>query len=270
VETELQQAMISAAFVAELLEGAASNACRDAAARALTDFICLLGLSHFVAEGVVQTVSGNGEPSESVVAEDKWGSAPKLDEEEQPTSVKAGADRRGTRHAKGEDDAARARRVQAQEQRKANLRWDYTGGYRAELPKETNEEAMLRMISSRAKLDEDEAKPSSVAGDRKFKRQICMFWEQGKCEKGRYCTFAHGVDDIASSDRGWAPATQEAPEQTDVRNYKRDICIYFKQGRCDKGERCTFAHGKSELDMPDAKYAVHYGPSWESGPRYKA
>jgi len=30
-------------------------------------------------------------------------------------------------------------------------------------------------------------------------------------------------------------------------NYKTDICKFFQQGRCDRGERCAFAHSADEL-----------------------
>mmetsp|Transcript_69283 Transcript_69283/g.122616 ORF Transcript_69283/g.122616 Transcript_69283/m.122616 type:complete len:577 (+) Transcript_69283:92-1822(+) len=248
VESEDQQAKVSAAFVAELLSGAGGSGAT--AARAITDFICLVGLSHFVAEGVVQTIvsASNDQASTSPQDEDGWDSVPKPDTlEGQASTSQSAKDADGPKTVQVQDedeDTARARRVQAQEQRKANARWDYTGGYRAaELSKraesESNEEAMLRMIASwREKKRGADAKPSSGAESRNI------------------------------GSRGLASAGNREAETSETRNFKRDICIYFQQGRCDKGERCTFAHGRTEL--LDAKYEVHHGPSWESGSRYTA
>merc|ERR1712072_1589009 len=117
----------------------------------------------------------------------------------------------------------------SQQRRRAEARWNMTAGYQpAELraPKrETNEEATLRMISTRLR-----GSPALVPSE---ERKVNV-----------------------------------------PRNFKRDLCIFHSQGKCDKGTNCTYAHGKEELrsgaDSTGRRAAddlnVHFGPSWESGP----
>eukprot|EP00930_Biecheleria_cincta_P063551 TRINITY_DN4908_c0_g2_i1.p1 TRINITY_DN4908_c0_g2~~TRINITY_DN4908_c0_g2_i1.p1 ORF type:complete len:724 (+),score=114.81 TRINITY_DN4908_c0_g2_i1:53-2224(+) len=295
VQTEEQQSLLAAACVAELFneicETTNPSPRLKAAAAALIDFICLVGLSHFVAEGVVQAFApgasdaGTAQRDEPAkrgndLSKASQADVPECRRAENTAEGDAGEDARGERgntqasqpsHVEDED-SMRTRRIQAQEQRKSTLQWDYTGGYRPtehQNKNESNEEAMLRMINSRAKPSLQRPATNAVPsgrgtdpGTRKFKRQICTFWEQGKCEKGRDCTFAHGVDDIEVRNSGSVGAGDA--NLLESRNYKRNLCTYFAQGRCDKGDKCSFAHGRWELDAKSTR--VHQGPSWERGP----
>lgn len=102
------------------------------------------------------------------------------------------------------------------------------------------------------------------------KRSICKFWQQGKCQRGIECTFAHGSRELGtpiSGPRGASLVMQvpicppkgkgkgkgcalalpaEAP--------KRTLCKFWQEGRCEKGELCTWAHGIEEVGtMPGVR-----------------
>eukprot|EP00931_Biecheleriopsis_adriatica_P102565 TRINITY_DN77515_c0_g1_i1.p1 TRINITY_DN77515_c0_g1~~TRINITY_DN77515_c0_g1_i1.p1 ORF type:complete len:655 (-),score=122.30 TRINITY_DN77515_c0_g1_i1:156-2084(-) len=273
-DEQLEMSLVTAAFLAELFsgeieaaskntKGSASSHCGETAARALADFVCLAGFSHFVALGVVRSAS-----SDNTVAETH------REEEDVAESGDTAETAQEAEKTPESEEAARARRVLAQQQRRSELRWDYTGGYRRSdsSKAETNEEAMLRMIGSRCNVHlTPKDQPSSGEHQAsKYKQQICMFWEQGNCTKGEWCTFAHGRDELGSQTNtaGMSPATASSGKrQVQPHNFKRHLCTYFQQGRCDKGERCTFAHGPEELEgNQNAGMAVHRGPSWEVGP----
>ncbi|CAJ1375750.1 unnamed protein product, partial [Effrenium voratum] len=49
------------------------------------------------------------------------------------------------------------------------------------------------------------------------RRATCWYWEQGRCQMGRACSFVH-------------------PEE------KAEPCWYFQQGNCSKGASCAFSH----------------------------
>lgn len=147
------------------------------------------------------------------------------------------------------EEAARARRVQAQQERKSSVRWDYTGGYRAaDAKRETNEEATLRLINAR-----------------------CKGMRLGSNDQ----TFAPAVDEELREPS--KPETEprrgmvQGGESSKAPRFKKDLCKYFERGHCDKGAQCTFAHGYEELRggnkaAPSNGLPVHHGPSWETGP----
>lgn len=228
----------------------ASSACE-----AMIDFVCFVGLSHFVAVGVTRSFEPS-EPTEGPCAVD--------DEPEEES-----------------EEAARARRVEAQQQKKSTRRWDYTGGYRPVEP-ESNEQATLRLINARgnnlkpkAAEDERQAEHQGPEDGSKtktlYKRHLCLYFERGHCEKGLHCTFAHGLDELRDPREDRARPSAAEPEgkrtQEMPRRFKRDLCVYWQQGTCQKGSACTFAHGSEELvDSRSNGIAVHQGPSWETGP----
>jgi len=213
------------------------NACLLVAIEAMLDFVCLIGTSHFVAMGVMsadaplQDSQSNDTDGEEVI----WASGqlpetaiePQLAEEPEES-----------------EEAARARRVQAQQERKSSVRWDYTGGYRAaDAKRETNEEATLRLINAR-----------------------CKGMRLGSSNKA----FAPAVDEQlpepskpeTESRRGMV----QGGEASKAPRFKQDLCKYFERGHCDKGAQCTFAHGYEELRGGNKGLSVHHGPSWETGP----
>ena len=46
----------------------------------------------------------------------------------------------------------------------------------------------------------------------------------------------------------WCTSTKDRPSaHVILRRFKRDLCVYWQQGTCQKGSACTFAHGSEEL-----------------------
>mmetsp|Transcript_12331 Transcript_12331/g.28929 ORF Transcript_12331/g.28929 Transcript_12331/m.28929 type:complete len:456 (+) Transcript_12331:120-1487(+) len=159
---------------------------------------------------------------------------------------------------------------------------------------------------------------SPLAG---MKRTICKFWQQGLCERGDACTWAHGEEELgqpaaaspgaplsavaaqaqlfkpslpaqfglangcaglangcgvgagvalngalgkgkAGFKGGFAATPRPRPQfnmaaamgavtpTEDPVGFKRNICKFWMEGTCQKGELCTWAHGEQELGQP--------------------
>ncbi|CAE7328434.1 unnamed protein product [Symbiodinium pilosum] len=221
------------------------NACLLVAIEAMLDFVCLVGTSHFVAMGVMKADAPLGDSKSDADID----SADGADGEEvlwQSQDAASGQQAHADVPEESEE-AARARRVQAQQERKSSLRWDYTGGYRPAEAKrpETNEEATLRLINARCK-------------------GLRLGSEKASAEEG--------AESEPSRSKREPPRGSTVSEDPKVPRFKKDLCKYFERGHCDKGAQCTFAHGWEELRDGGSKAAssngslVHHGPSWESGP----
>jgi len=65
------------------------------------------------------------------------------------------------------------------------------------------------------------------------KKQICSYWEKGKCTRGSSCLFAHGSEELNQS--------------TTDQFFKTSLCKYYKAGRCNLGSKCRQAHSREEL-----------------------
>mmetsp|Transcript_35256 Transcript_35256/g.82245 ORF Transcript_35256/g.82245 Transcript_35256/m.82245 type:complete len:336 (+) Transcript_35256:85-1092(+) len=79
------------------------------------------------------------------------------------------------------------------------------------------------------------------------KKIICKFWQDGKCSKGPGCTFAHGEQELGQ------PINTEmarlfASRRSDLSSCLRlTPCKFWQEGKCTKGDACTFAHGQDAL-----------------------
>lgn len=225
VDNEKRCAVVAAAFAGELLAEGDPNtdtvSCRDAretALKALVDFICVLGLGWFAAHGIT---SASGEGSKESTAGNEVEEVEEVEENE---------------------DEARRRRIQARQQR-SDVQWNYTGGYQpADLAskaeryeedydqvergysqattgmvgRESNEQATLRMITSRMQQVPAAEKKAPVA--KNYKRDMCVFFQNGNCKEGNDCTYAHSKDELlprsAKSPNDWkeqATAPYEGP-----------------------------------------------------------
>ena len=68
----------------------------------------------------------------------------------------------------------------------------------------------------------------------KYKTELCRNWDQGFCEFGDRCAFAHGTQELRAK-----PAGEKQP-----------LCKQFcEYGYCISGTRCQFSHeaGPSRL-----------------------
>jgi len=101
-------------------------------------------------------------------------------------------------------------------------------------------------------------RPSAVnffaepAGPVTTKRTLCKFFQDGHCKSGSACGFAHGAHEIGQAVPGasgygvqWPSAVKAAPPAT-----RRTMCRFNEQGRCERGDSCTFAHHEWQLGTP--------------------
>mmetsp|Transcript_61907 Transcript_61907/g.145072 ORF Transcript_61907/g.145072 Transcript_61907/m.145072 type:complete len:462 (-) Transcript_61907:154-1539(-) len=70
------------------------------------------------------------------------------------------------------------------------------------------------------------AAPPKQKVEDKGKAALCKYFAEGKCTKGKACTYSH--------------ANPETTNQTAKNQMKP--CKYFAAGKCDKGAACTYAH----------------------------
>lgn len=76
-------------------------------------------------------------------------------------------------------------------------------------------------------INEDSKDPDFYV---KYKTEMCRNWENGKCEFGGTCAFAHGPDELR--ERTLLPT-----------NYRTKKCKQFYElGYCLYGTRCQFKH----------------------------
>lgn len=91
----------------------------------------------------------------------------------------------------------------------------------------------------------------------RYKTTLCKhFMQTGECQMAERCHFAHGEEDRRSKDDPlpnhaiglYSSHSQHPPPGYQYNIYKTVLCNYFKQdGTCQFGDRCTFAHGESDL-----------------------
>lgn len=62
------------------------------------------------------------------------------------------------------------------------------------------------------------------------------------CRFGKFCTFAHGVEDLHQSAPPAGPVTKHSEEK-----YKTTMCLHWRNGHCTWGDKCNFAHGTTEI-----------------------
>ena len=89
----------------------------------------------------------------------------------------------------------------------------------------------------------------------KYKTMLCKHFSSPKgCSFGDKCQFAHGVNDLRTSN-GLPISNPQIPNDTpqdkkslNLQNYKIVKCKYWeKDHNCRYGSLCTFAHGDEEL-----------------------
>jgi hypothetical protein len=80
------------------------------------------------------------------------------------------------------------------------------------------------------------------------------------CRFGKFCTFAHGTDDLhASASKSTAKHVEE--------KYKTTICLHWRNGHCTWGDKCNFAHGTTEVrakEEPSDEHRI----SFDGAPRF--
>ncbi len=70
---------------------------------------------------------------------------------------------------------------------------------------------------------------------KKTKKHMCKHWLEGLCDRGKWCGWAHGEEEIGQ-------------QVQDPQGLKIMLCKFFSAGTCrKKSEECQFAHGEQEL-----------------------
>lgn len=78
----------------------------------------------------------------------------------------------------------------------------------------------------------------------KYKTELCRNWEEGHCEYGDKCTFAHG-------------STELRPKTHLSAAYKTKNCKqFFDLGFCCYGPRCQFRHQDETITSADLAVTV--------------
>lgn len=72
--------------------------------------------------------------------------------------------------------------------------------------------------------------------ENRIKTELCRNWENGKCEYGEKCYFAHGAHEIRE---------KQAPKVV-----KEKCENFFKQGYCISGSKCIFSHSDDGSSPP--------------------
>ena len=77
-------------------------------------------------------------------------------------------------------------------------------------------------------------KDSSFRSDQenRVKKEICKYWESGKCDYGDKCLYAHGVSQIG--------------EKQGIKIQQERCENYNKFGYCFSGSKCQFSHSQKE------------------------
>lgn len=78
-----------------------------------------------------------------------------------------------------------------------------------------------------------------------MKRTTCKFWQQGACERGEACTWAHGEEGLPTPVNIFARNVDQGSSPGGA--VRRTLCKFWKEGTCERGEACTWAHGYEEL-----------------------
>jgi hypothetical protein len=96
----------------------------------------------------------------------------------------------------------------------------------------------------------------STARLRKYKTELCKYWQQRTCKRGAHCTFAHSQTELRSyMENSEKPlqseddpsVTPKFSPQLAPKKYKTEMCKFWASGRCKRSHDCTFAHYASEL-----------------------
>lgn len=97
------------------------------------------------------------------------------------------------------------------------------------------------------------------------KTKLCVYFSQGKCGQGTSCPFAHNASEIRTvpnlvktqlctafmrgvcknKNCNYAHGEEELIK---LPNFKKKLCVWFKQGKCRNGAACGFVHDLAEYE----------------------
>ena len=89
------------------------------------------------------------------------------------------------------------------------------------------------------------------------KLHMCKFFEEGRCQRSKYCAWAHSREQIGQKVK-------------DPQNLKTTLCKYFDAGNCRKNsEECEFAHGRQELGLKKPEVPANQKKGGKEGKKGK-
>jgi hypothetical protein len=100
----------------------------------------------------------------------------------------------------------------------------------------------------------------------RYKTRMCRNWLTAECKFGAVCSFAHGEDELRSSEEDAPLWGHQSTEKDFLLRYKTQTCRNWLQGECAFGAACTFAHGEDEL-RPSKEAASEKRPGHQSAER---
>lgn len=110
--------------------------------------------------------------------------------------------------------------------------------------------AQLHDVASAARpvLEADVDKGASCVTGQLRKTKMCYLQQQGRCQRGSACPFAHAVSELKR-----VPVFQ-----------KTKLCALFRRGEC-QDSACKFAHGVSELRFSKQIFKTEICWGWSVG-----
>ncbi|CAJ1456227.1 unnamed protein product, partial [Effrenium voratum] len=103
----------------------------------------------------------------------------------------------------------------------------------------------------------------SGAAESNFKTKMCLWHLQGQCVRGDACTFAHDESELMEPGALVPQGAQPLPMPPVVPSlvpslvptpskFKTQICKFYLEGTCFKGDECSYAHGEDQLQAGPA------------------
>lgn len=94
---------------------------------------------------------------------------------------------------------------------------------------------------------------------KKMKKGVCHKFENGECDRGASCKFAHLVKENAVQENVAPKIPDEVVERKIINMAEPDapICQNFEKGKCKRGDGCRFRHMSPGAPEVNAEETIH-------------
>ncbi|CDW71209.1 zinc finger [Stylonychia lemnae] len=101
-----------------------------------------------------------------------------------------------------------------------------------------------------------------------YKTQLCKHFQQTKqCHVGKRCHFAHGEHELRKREEPLPLEVTMRMMNIPYNNFKTQTCKnYEKEGKCKFGDKCSYAHGNTDLRNPYENILLQGGSSPRTTP----